>query len=993
MKIAAYRIEVYYRQRDHRGDVMAARLRRLGFPVQSVMITDNYLVNLDGPDVDINRIASMLVNPVTQHYTVNEPFIPARFDYALEVGYLPGVTDNVAHTVRESIEDLLKRKLDPETAVFSSTTCHIDGVSGPEAARKIGEELYNPLIQRISILDEREYRAGGGMGRELPMVTIKERAEADVVDLDVPEKDLLRLGKEGIPDRDGGRRGPLALDMLSLKAIQHYFRDREKRKPTDVELESIAQTWSEHCKHTIFAAKLDEIDDGIFSRFIREATLKVRRDRGAGDFCVSVFSDNSGGIEFDENFVVSDKVETHNSPSALDPFGGSITGIVGVNRDAIGFGMASKPIANRYGFCFADPFDERPLYRDRDPGSRLLPPRRIMEGVVHGVNVGGNCSGIPTPQGFIYFDERYKGKPLVFVGTVGLLPREIAGAPSTVKKAMPGDCIVMVGGRVGRDGIHGATFSSEALSSGSPATAVQIGDPITQKKLSDAIVKEARDRGLYNSITDNGAGGLSCSVAEMAREAGGFSVELDKVPLKYPGLAPWQIWVSESQERMTLSVPPERCDEFMELMEKRGVEATVIGTFNEGSRGVVTYHGEVVFDLDMGFLHDGLPRKDLKTRKKKQIQPEPDFPEPDDLSEVYIAMTGRLNTASFSFISTQYDHEVQGTSVIKPLHGKGRVNAAATVIQPIYTSYRGVALSQGLYPSYSDIDTYWMAACAIDTAVRNAAVAGASLDRLALLDNFCWCDPENPERLDQLRDAAQACYDFAVAYGAPYISGKDSMYNDFRGYDENFNPVAISVPPTLLISSIGIVEDVRKCQTLDFKFPGDVIYLLGDTFDETGGGEYLAMVGERNGGSPYVGNRVPRVDAEKNLRLYRALEEALARELVVSAVSLERGGLGVALTRSAMAGMLGAEIDLSPIGGTLRTDTLLYAESQGRVLLSVAPDRTREFEELMRGISCYPLGKVREEPLITIKDRNGREAVRVRLEACLESYRGLFKNF
>ncbi len=290
----------------------------------------------------------------------------------------------------------------------------------------------------MKVFSAEEYRRSGGMGSDIPVVHLTENVGADEVNLNVPEDELLRIGKEGIADTDGTRRGPLALDMVSLNVIKSYFNDTEKRNPTDVELESIAQTWSEHCKHTIFAAKIDDIDEGIFKAFIREATVRIRREKGDDDFCLSVFSDNSGGIEFDENYLVSDKVETHNSPSALDPFGGSITGIVGVNRDTIGFGMGSRPIANRYGFCFADPFDEKPLYRAKDKDARLLPPRRIMEGVIHGVNVGGNCSGIPTPQGFVYFDDRYKGKPLVFVGTVGLMPTgERRERNSTTKRPAP----------------------------------------------------------------------------------------------------------------------------------------------------------------------------------------------------------------------------------------------------------------------------------------------------------------------------------------------------------------------------------------------------------------------------------------------------------------------------------------------------------------------------------------------------------------------------
>jgi phosphoribosylformylglycinamidine synthase II len=994
MESAKIRIEVYYRIKDYRGYVLLQKLKKLGFKLHNTYITDNYLLNFNLSDEDAIRVAEIFAQPVTQGYKINMAYYPVSFDHAVEIGFLPGVTDNVAHTARESIEDLLRIELDPENSVFTSTTYFLDGIEG-EGAYKIGYELHNPLIQRMTVLSFTEYRERGGMGRELPLVKISDRLEVDEVNLDVAEEELLRLGKDGIPNQDGTRRGPLALDMLAMDAIKDYFHESEKRNPTDVELESIAQTWSEHCKHTIFASSMDEIDEGIFRAFIKEATQRVRREKGKDDFCVSVFSDNSGGIEFDEDYVVSDKVETHNSPSALDPFGGAITGIVGVNRDAIGFGMASRPIANRYGFCFASPFKEAPLYRERNEGSKLMSPRRIMEGVIYGVNVGGNCSGIPTPQGFLYFDERYRGKPLVFVGTVGLIPRLVKGQSSVQKRAMDGDCIVMVGGRVGRDGIHGATFSSEALSSGSPATAVQIGDPITQKKLSDAIVKEARELGLFNSITDNGAGGLSCSVAEMARESGGFEVDLDSVPLKYPGLAPWQIWVSESQERMTLAVPEEKLEKFLSLMERRGVRATIIGRFTNSGRGIVKYQGKKVFDLDMHFLHEGLPKRMLRTTYTREPRGHPELPEIEDMTGLFCDMMGRLNTASFEFVSVQYDHEVQANSTIKPLQGRGRVNGNATVIRPVLDSRRGVALSQGVYPSYGDIDTYWMAACSIDTAIRNVISVGGTLHRLALLDNFCWCDSNNPERLGQLKEAARACYDYAVAYGTPFISGKDSMFNDFKGYDENFNEIMISVPPTLLISSIGIVEDVYRCQTIDFKFPGDVIYIIGTTGDELGGSEYLAYRGEELSGEKFIGDSVPQVDAGRNSAIYRAFEEALRRGLITSSISIERGGLGVALAKSAMAGMLGCEIDLLrvPIDKTLRNDTILYSETQGRFLISVAPLNCKEFEGLFRGLAISSLGTVSDDREVTIKGINADIVVRADIHRLMESYKGLFKGF
>ncbi|MEI8332130.1 MAG: AIR synthase-related protein, partial [Methanomicrobiales archaeon] len=643
--------------------------------------------------------------------------------------------------------------------------------------------------------------------------------------LDLDDEELIRIGKEGIVDsRTGERRGPLALDLAQLHTIRDYFGD-EGRMPTDIELESLAQTWSEHCKHTIFASAMDDdVPRGLYETFIQDATKKIRKAKGDKDICVSVFTDNSGAIIFDDTYLVTHKVETHNSPSALDPFGGALTGIVGVNRDTIGFGLGAKPCINVYGYCVGDPETHPALFRGKDASKPILSPHQILDGVVRGVGVGGNCSGIPTPQGWCWFDNRYSGKPLVFAGTVGVMPRKMAGRQLADKKAEPGDLIVIVGGRVGKDGIHGATFSSEALDPASPVTAVQIGDPITQKKLSDVIVNEARDLELYNSITDNGAGGISCSVVEMAKECNGCHVHLDKVPLKYHGMAPWEIWISESQERMTLAVPPAKLDALVALMRSRDVEATVIGEFSATGKCVVEWHGMVVMEVGLSFLHDGLPRKHLITSYTPATSPGPDTPSPDRLDSVMRSMLGRKNLCSKEFITIQYDHTVQGGHVLGPVQGEGRVQSDASLTKVVPGSKKGVGLSQGLFPTYSEIDPYLMAGAAIDTAIRGLIAIGVPLDTIAILDNFCWCSSDEPERLGQLKLAAKGCHDFAIAFGTPFISGKDSMYNDFSGFDAENNKVKVSVPPTLLISSIGIHADVAKSVSLDAKIDGDLVY-------------------------------------------------------------------------------------------------------------------------------------------------------------------------
>ena len=978
----AHRIEVFTKVNDTRSQQMKKKIASFGFNIENATVAEVYILNKEFDQNELEKIATALSNSISQEYKLDEIKPKLSYDFALEIGFLPGVTDNVGNTAKELIEDLLKTKFQNEESVHSSTIIYISGSVTEEDTKKIGRELANELIQRINVKTSEK-----PLEIIVPKVNLHADPQTDEVSLDIPEEELQKLGKEGIENPDGSRRGPLALEKDQLEAIKNYF-TKEGRNPKDIELESLAQTWSEHCKHTIFAAKIDDNEEGLYKGYIKKATQEIRNKKGNKDFCVSVFSDNAGGILFDENWVITDKAETHNSPSALDPFGGAITGIVGVNRDTIGFGLGAKPIINKYGFCIGEPEDKDPIYRDPTLQNPALPPKRILEGVVEGVNVGGNCSGIPTPQGFVYFDKGYKGKPLIFVGTVGLIPKEINGKPSWEKGAKKGDKIVVIGGRVGQDGIHGATFSSEALTSGSPATAVQIGDPITQKKFSDAIIKEARDLDLYNSITDNGAGGISCSVAEMAKECGGCLVDLDKVPLKYPNLEPWQIWISESQERMTLAVPPEKIEAFTKLMNKHGVETSVIGEFTDENRCQVRYHGELIMDLEMEFLHNGLPRKELHTTFTKPQHNEPNFPEPEDLTETLHKLLERPNLASFEFISKQYDHTVQGTAVLGPLHGRGRVNSPASVTKPFPESEKGIICSQGINPKYSAIDTYQMSACAIDTAIRNAVAIGGNPDHMALMDNFCWCSSDEPERLGQLKRSAQACYDYAVAYEAPYISGKDSMFNDFKGFDTEGNQIKISAPPTLLISSLSVIDDVTKAVSIEPKFAGDLIYILGETKNELGGSEYFASKNE-------IGNTVPEVDAEKARSLYETYNKAINQRLIASSFSPSVGGIGPALAKKAIAGQLGMEIDLSkvPQENVTRNDYLLFSESQSRFIVTIAPNKKTEFEALFANHKIAEIGHITADQKFLISGLNDEALISTNVEALTNHYRQTFKEY
>jgi phosphoribosylformylglycinamidine synthase len=625
-------------------------------------------------------------------------------------------------------------------------------------------------------------------------------------------------------------------------------------------------------------------------------------------------------------------------------------------------------------------------YRATGNGNPLLPSARILEGVVQGVGAGGNESGIPTPVGFVSVDDRYRGKPLVFAGTVGLMPRKLGKRASHKKSARPGDYIVVAGGRVGLDGIHGATFSSEALESGSPATAVQIGDPITQKKLSDLMLTVLRDKGLYSSVTDNGAGGISCSVAEMAKECGGAIVQLEKVPTKYPGLAPWQVWISESQERMTFSVPKRSWAMFQKLAAKYGVEVAAIGEFTKAQRCVVRMGKRTVMDVSMEFLHNGrIPRH--------QTIQEPVVPMMDSLPQDTFSIKERLlqmlaqpGVGSYETISRRYDHEVQATSVTKPLQGLGRVNADAGVLQPLRGVKKGIVLSSSLRHSRTPKDAYSFSALAIDEAIRSALASGASLETIALLDNYCWSSSTKPERLWELVQSAKACFDTATTYLTPFISGKDSMFNDFRGYTASGEAVHIAAPPTLLISAIGHIQDVTRAQTLDFKTSGDGLYLLGETQDALGLSEYAVAL-KADVGVTYQDMRIPAIEPKKYIPTYRALEKAIVQGLTSSVYAPNRGGLAVGIMKMALSGQKGVSVQLQK---TLETSHELFAECGGRFLVTVPARNEQRFARMFSRVPCVRLGVVTDARTCLFDTKEGD--IHISLDEIETHYRSALKN-
>ncbi|MDR0828296.1 MAG: phosphoribosylformylglycinamidine synthase [Desulfovibrio sp.] len=1008
---------------DCQGRNLVQRIRAaLGLEIEAARLTRAYIVDgLEREDLQKAVDCAALHDPVLQEAALG-PF-PTDADWIIEAAFRPGVTDNEGRTARDTLALVLGLETKDAISVYTATRYHLKGVlSRPEVESIARDFLVNELIQRYSLKSGAQWRQEPGFAARAAKVMGIASGEVRSVPLrTMTDTQMLNLSQ----------KNTWALSLEELHAARAYFADPKRAEdrlgagfppelaadPTDAEMEVLAQTWSEHCKHKIFAARIayenvetgrSEVIDSLYKSHIQAVTATIRERLGGGDFCRSVFKDNAGVVSFNADYDVCIKVETHNSPSALDPYGGALTGIVGVNRDPMGTGMGAELVCNTDVFCFASPF-----YKGELP-PRILHPRRIMEGVGEGVKDGGNKSGIPTVNGSMVFDERFLGKPLVYCGTVGLLPVRIGGKPGYEKRAEPGDVIVMAGGRIGKDGIHGATFSSEELHEGSPATAVQIGDPITQRKLYDFIIR-ARNLGLYNAITDNGAGGLSSSVGEMAEDTGGCILDLARAPLKYDGLKPWEILLSEAQERMTLAVPRAKLEAFLELAGEMDVEAAALGEFTKSGYFHVTYKDTHVARLHMDFMHRGLPRLELrarwerppaypaggaalKTADGRQTSPETAQSRLGLTPEaLLLRMLGRLNICSKEYLIRQYDHEVKGGSVIKPLVGVLRDGPSdAAVLRPLLQCEAGLVLAHGICPKFSDADTYWMAANALDEAVRNAVAVGADPDRMAGVDNFCWCDPVRSDKtpdgeykLAQLVRACMALKDFCLAYDLPCVSGKDSMKNDYTG-----GGVKISIPPTLLFSVLGFIPDVSLAVSSDFKKAGDAIYILGLSRPEFAGSEAAAEL-RLAGGVP------PQVDAATARARYQLIHAAMRKRLVSACHDLSDGGLGVALAEMCIGGRIGACVDLDKVPHTAFTGerdddistSLLYSESASRLLLTVPKNNTDEFETMLGqspgcriGFDAARIGEVEAGGVLRIAF-NGT----VKLEAPVEDLARSFK--
>jgi len=1023
--------------RDAAGEGARGEIELLGEHVDAVTRVDFYGIDKELPQDKLDLLGRELFSdPLTQDFLVDRRTAEGRdWDWLVHVKKLPGAKDGVGERAAAAIRDILGDGFEPGGGVYTATQYLIKGKLTPEQVQRIARDaLGYASVESWDILDRKTFDEKG-YTPEVPRVVIPHEPGMKYIDLWL-DGDELQATVRHINEKRAKENKPplkietnaewldyissdryLALNQTEMQEIKRHFSSPEIRakraalgldeEPTDVEMETLAQTWSEHCKHKIFNArvkykekaedgtwKVEEIDS-LFRTYIKATTKRLQAEL---PWVVSTLWDNSGVMDFNERYYFAFKCETHNSPSAKYPYGGAITGIVGVYRDPMGTGRGVILVYGTYGFCTAVPFQETDLEPEIAAG-------RMLEGIRKGVEHGGNKHGVPTPCGQVTLDEGFAGKPGVYVLAAGLIPKVVNGEPGYEKAALAGDLIVMCGGRVGIDGIHGATESS--MEGGEHITLghVQMGDPFTQKKMHD-FLNEARDRGLYRCIQDCGAGGLSSAVGEMGnnfgREGGarGCRMYLDRVPLKYHGLDFWQIDVSESQERMVISMDPSKWDELRELAELHDVEITNIGELTDSGQFHILYGDKTVASIDMDFLHDGVPQMELEAEwasPEERGLKEPILDRPEDYGLLLRNMLARPNICGKEYLIRQFDHEVQGTSVIKPLVGRDSdVNSDGSVIRPDLTEdeegKKAIAMTVGINPKLSQIDTYHMATNAFDEAVRRVLALGGDMEQIAMNDNFVWPSPlpgkDNPDatyKMAQLVRANRGLSDAELAYKVPCISGKDSMSMDTKMKRKDGTSVRVSAPPTLQMSAAGKINDWENCITMDAKDETDLVYVLGMTKDECGASEYYEMLGE-------VGRKVPVVDFGRNLRMYKAFSNAVKSGLVKSAHGCYKGGLGVALAQAAFAGGFGMYVDLGevPVEGVDRDDKILFSESAGRFVVTVDATKVSEFEAAMEGHDYRAIGMTTGDNL-RLRGLDGREILNENIYALKDAWRSTFR--
>jgi phosphoribosylformylglycinamidine synthase II len=949
----------------------------LGFDVSVVAQEHRYVLAGDLDQASVERLAfELLADPIITQVSVFElhQMQPAEdiSGWAVDIAYRPGVTDNEGESVRIGAE---RAGIDGMVAVRTLRRVYLNGGQDSAAVQRFAHAvLANDLVEATNVVAVDDTRASAQFYDALLAPPAPQPARIATVPLRNADDDtLMRISQNGT----------LALDLAEMRVIQAYFREIN-RDPTDAELETLAQTWSEHCSHKTFKARIHyreeatpadtdpsipQTIDGLLKTFFMAETHRINPP-----WLLSAFVDNAGIVAFGDNDALSFKVETHNHPSALEPFGGANTGVGGVVRDILG--VSGQPIANLDVLCFGPqdlPMSELP--------EGVLHPKRVAEGVVAGIRDYGNKLGIPTVAGAVIYDRGYTYNPLVFCGTVGLSRRD-----QHRTGVQPGDAVVVVGGRTGRDGIHGATFSSEELTHQTAelvGAAVQIGDPITEKRVID-VVLQARDAGLYRAITDCGAGGLSSAVGEMG-ERTGVHVELSYVPLKYPGLQPWEIWVSEAQERMVLAVPPENLEQFLSLCRAEEVEATHIGFFSDDRRLLVTYQEQPIVELDMAFLHDGRPQREMEAVWEAPVVQAPEISlnaSPSNLRTGLHALLAHPNIASKESIVRTYDHLVQGRTLQGPLGGvNGDAPTDAAVLQPRSDHQAAIAIGCGINPRYGLLDPYWMALACCDEALRNIVAVGGDPYKTSLLDNFCWGDPRQPDRLAGLVRAAAGCRDVAQVWSTPFISGKDSLNNEYRDADGNRVPI----PPTLLVSALAVIPDANQMVTSDLKEAGNLVYLVGRTSNDLGGSHYLLLHNQ-------LGRRAPRVDLIQARRTFRALHAAMRAGLIQSCHDLSEGGLAVAAAEMVIGSALGLDLDLAAcfVDDDCDNDVVvLFGETPSRFLVEVRPQDSEAFGQLMDGIDVALIGFVSDAPALRVDGLDGTEILHETAEALKASWQSV----
>lgn len=983
------RVEVTNRYQGHHLKGLMNESRDV-FNIELNNIIETHYYLLESTNSNISPLAKEVLSD-----SVLDEFHSSEWDmddaqFAIEIGYKPGVTDNTAKSVMDAFS-----VLDEKVNVSTGKIFWVYGSADRKEVEKIGKEIIaNPLLNSINVYTINELRKDSRFSNILlPEVKITGTGEVHTVDLNISDKEMEKLSVDRC----------LALTVEELTVIKSFYETDSVKKdrkasglplcPTDVELEVLAQTWSEHCKHKIFAAEIEYSEKNepafgpklgnfkvgsLFKDYIKDTTESIKNDRGL-DWLISVFSDNAGIVRFDDKVDLCFKAETHNSPSALDPYGGALTGILGNNRDILGCGLGARPIANTDVFCFAPS-----NLGDHDKGKSLpvgpKPPRRMIEGVHKGVEDGGNKSGVPTVNGAFFFDPNYAGKPLVFCGSVGVMPQVLKdGRTTQIKGQKAGDRIYMVGGAIGADGIHGATFSSLELDENSPATAVQIGDPITQKRVMDFMMV-ARDRGLFTSVTDNGAGGLSSSVGEMAELSNGALVDLSKCPTKYPGLKPYELFISESQERMTFSVLTKNATEFETLAKEYSVSASDIGEFTDNGYLEIRYGVELVGKIDLEFLHNGLPQMKLTGEWTGEIFERENWFKGSD-KEIFngvenqsfyetqlINLLARPTIASKEEWVRRYDHEVQGATHIKPFGGKSgeAPNDSGVVWLAPHGGEKDNAISIGcgIAPRVSMYDTYLMAQFAVDEAFRNIVSSGADPETVCLLDNFCWPDPifhseknlDGNHKLAQLVRACRGLSDICKTYGAPLVSGKDSMKNDFRGKNGYAEDIKVSVLPTLLVTAMG-KTNITQTQQSSFLNSGDKVFLLGGIGNGLLGSEFLENLVISDA-------TLPSIDINKNYERYKKIHRIVKKNGFNSLHDLSEGGLAVALTEGCFGNNLGLSIKLNEDNLT----EALFNETPGRFIASVSEDNCKLLEDLF-GDDLMLLGEVTDQTKLVINNK------------------------